>query len=214
MTMNIFNTEAKKYDDWFDNHPDIYKSEIAAVRNALPTPHGRCVEIGIGTGRFATPFGIVDGVEPAQAMRTIAKSREINAINGTAEKLPHENESFDCALMVTTICFVDNPIQSCKEAWRVLKPDGTFIIGFVDRESFLGKLYESRKEKSPFYHNARFFSAQEVANLMTTAGFLDLQFRQTLFHLPEDMKSSEPVLSGHGDGGFVVISGKKHEVCK
>lgn len=209
--MNIFETEAQRYDLWFEKHPHIYKSEVAAIRTALPIPHSYCLEIGVGTGRFAMPFGIVDGVEPATAMRSIAESRGIDAVDGTAEKLPYNSESFNCALMVTTICFVDDPTQCCKEAWRILKPSGTFVVGFVDRESFLGKLYESRKAKSPFYRNARFFSAQEVADLMTTAGFSDLQFRQTLFHLPENIKSTEPVISGHGEGGFVVISGRKHE---
>ncbi len=209
MTMNIFETEAQRYDLWFEKHPHIYKSEVAAIRTALPIPHNCCLEIGIGTGRFATPFGIIDGVEPAVAMRSIAESRGIDAIDGTAEKLPYDNESFNCALMVTTICFVDDPTQSCKEAWRILKPGGTFVVGFVDRKSFLGKIYESQKEKSLFYRNAHFFSAQEVAGLMTTAGFSDLQFRQTLFHLPENTKSTEPVMSGHGEGGFVVISGRK-----
>ena len=207
--MNIFETEAQRYDLWFEKHPHIYKSEVAAIRTALPIPRGRCMEIGIGTGRFAMPFGIVDGVEPAAAMRSIAKSRDIDAVDGTAEKLPYDNESFNCALMVTAICFVDDPIQSCKEAWRILNPGGTFVVGFVDRESFLGRFYESRKEKSPFYRNARFFSAQEVADLMSDAGFSALQFRQTLFHLPENIKSTEPVISGHGEGGFVVISGCK-----
>jgi len=207
--MNIFETEAERYDRWFENHLDIYKSEVAAIRNALSMPHGRCMEIGIGTGRFAIPFGIVDGVEPAAAMRSVAKSRGINAINGVAEKLPYENESFDCALMVTTICFVDDPAQSCREAWRILKQDGIFIVGLVDRNSFLGKSYESRKNKSPFYRNARFFSAQKAGELMTAAGFIDLKFRQTLFHIPSDIKKPEPVISGHGRGGFVVVCGKK-----
>ncbi len=207
--MSIFETHAERYDKWFENNPNVYESELAAIRSILSVHHSCCLEIGIGTGRFATPFGIVDGVEPAVAMRSIAKSRGIDAIDGTAEKLPYNNDSFNCALMVTTICFVDDPAQSFKESWRILKTSGTFVVGFVDRESFLGKLYESRKEKSLFYRNAHFFSAQEVATLMTTTGFSDIQFKQTLFHLPENIKSTEPVMSGHGEGGFVVVSGRK-----
>ena len=208
--MNIFETQSERYDKWFENNPNVYESELSAIRSMLPIPHHNSVEIGIGTGRFATPFNIVAGVEPSAAMRHIAESRGIDTVDGIAEKLPYDSESFNCALMVTTICFVDDPLQSCQEAWRILKPNGTFVVGFVDRESFLGKLYESRKEKSSFYRDANFFSAQEAAALMTAAGFVDLQFRQTLFHLPKEAKETEPVLSGHGQGGFVVVSGRKH----
>lgn len=207
--MNIFETEAERYDQWFEKHPNVYESEVAAIRSLLPVPRNHCIEIGIGTGRFAKPFGIVEGIEPAAAMRSIAEARGIRAVEGVAEDLPFKNDSFNCALMVTTICFVDNPTQSCREAWRVLNSGGTFLVGLVDRESFLGKLYQSRKEKSLFYRNANFFSSQEVANLMLVAGFSDLQFRQTLFHIPEETKTTEPVLPGHGQGGFVVVSGRK-----
>ncbi len=30
-----------------------------------------------------------------------------------------------------------------------------------------------------------------------------------LFHIPSDIKKPEPVISGHGRGGFVVVCGKK-----
>jgi len=207
--MNVFETEAERYDRWFDRHPAAYESEVEAVRAALPGCCGHSLEIGIGTGRFATPFGIVDGVEPATAMRQIAETRGVHAVDGVAEALPFDDESFDCALMVTTICFVDDPTQSCREALRVLRPGGCLVVGFVDRGSFLGKHYETHREESPFYQDAHFFSADEVGNLLSEAGFLDLQFWQTLFRYPNEIDVAEAVASGHGRGGFVVASATK-----
>lgn len=207
--MDVFETDAERYDQWFDRHPAAYASEVTAIRAALPVSIGNGLEIGVGSGRFATPFGIVDGVEPAAAMRQIAKRRGIDAVEGVAEALPFEDETFDFALMVTTICFVSDPARSCCEAWRVLKPGGCFVVGFVDRDSFLGKHYEASREDSLFYRDARFFSAPEVENLLAETGFGDLQFRQTLFHHPNEIHVAEPVMSGYGQGGFAVVAGEK-----
>lgn len=210
--MNVFDTETERYDRWFDRHPAAYESEVEAIRAALLIPYGHGLEIGVGTGRFATPFGIADGVEPAAAMRRIAEARGIHAVEGVAETLPFDDETFDFALMVTTICFVDDPVRSCHEAWRVLEPGGRFVIGLVDRDSFLGKMYEARREENPFYRDARFFSAIEVGNVLVQTGFADLRYWQTLFHHPDEVHEVEPVLSGHGQGGFVVVVGTKKTV--
>ena len=204
--MNVFETETERYDRWFDRHQAAYESEIDAVRAALPESHRHSLEIGVGTGRFAVPFGITQGVEPALAMRRIAETRGVHAVDGVAEALPFDNESFDCALMVTTICFVDDPLQSCREAWRVLRLGGTLVVGFVDRDSFLGKHYEAHRNESPFYQNARFFSAGEIEDMLLNAGFSNVQFRQTLFRQPNEIAVAEAVLTGHGRGGFVVAS--------
>ena len=209
--VNVFETEAERYDGWFDRHPATYESEVEAVRAALPGSHGHSLEIGVGTGRFALPFGITQGVEPALAMRSIAETRGVHAADGVAEDLPYGDATFDCALMVTTICFVDDPLQSCREAWRILRPGGCFVVGFVDCDSFLGEFYEAHRGESPFYRYARFFSAREVGDLLVEAGFTDLQFWQTLFRHPNAISQPEPVLSGHGQGGFVVVVGSKPE---
>lgn len=206
--MNVFETEAGRYEQWFENHPGAYQSEVAAVRAALPKS-GRGLEIGTGTGRFSVPFGIVDGVEPAAAMRRIAEGHGLTVLDAKAEALPFSDGTFDFALMVTTICFVDDPLQACREAARVLRPGGELIIGLVDSESSLGKRYEIRKAESPFYQNARFFSVPELVEIMDEAGFKNFRYRQTLFHPLKDPTEIETVEEGFGRGGFVVISGTR-----
>jgi ubiquinone/menaquinone biosynthesis C-methylase UbiE len=49
--------------------------------------------------------------------------------------------------MVTTICFLDNIEKAFNEIYRVLKSNGSVIIGFIDAESPLGKFYEEHKTK-------------------------------------------------------------------
>ncbi len=206
--MNVFETDSERYERWFENHSSAYQSEVTAVQMALPAS-GRGLEVGTGTGRFSTPFGIVDGVEPAAAMRRVAEARGINVLDAKAEALPFPDGTFDFVLMVTTICFVDDPLQACREAGRVLKSGGYLVIGLVDSNSELGQQYESRKAESPFYRDARFFSVAELTQIMTNAGFENFRYHQTLFQSPEASGKVEPVKEGFGKGGFVVISGRE-----
>jgi SAM-dependent methyltransferase len=209
--MNPFETDAEVYDEWFECHDAVYRSELAAVRTALDSfaPCGRGLDIGAGTGRFAAPLGITEGVEPAAAMRKLAERSGLHLKDGTAEALPYENETFDFALMITTICFVDDPQQACREAARVLRSGGRLIIGLVPRDSFLGRQYEARRQTSRFYRNARFFSMDETTHLLEAAGFGAFTCVQTLFNLPEKLTAADPVIPGCDRGGFVVLSGIK-----
>ena len=195
------------YEAWFDRHPNLYEAEIEAIKSILP-PYEKGIEIGIGSGRFALPLGIMTGVEPSAKMAEIARSKGIEVIEGVAEALPVEDESFDFALMVTTICFVDDPLLSLQEIRRILKPEGYVIIGFVDRDSALGQQYEKNREESRFYREARFYSADEVAGLLKKAGFSGIVSAQTLFgETLEQMETS--VKKGSGEGAFVAVRARK-----
>ena len=197
-----------RYEDWFERNKFVYRSELQAIRIQLPEK-GEGVEIGVGTGRFAVPLGIKHGVEPSAKMREIAKQGGIDVIDGEAEKLPFEDSRFDYLLMVTTICFLDDILGSLKEAYRVIRPGGSIIIGFVDSSSPLGKQYLRHKNESVFYKIATFYSSDEVASFLERAGFTDLQFCQTIFHGLTGIRDLEPVKEGCGEGSFVVVKAKK-----
>ena len=204
----VFNKYSDRYELWFEQNVLAYQSEIAAVREFIPE-NGQGMEVGIGSGRFAIPFSIQEGVEPSDTMRNIAIDRGLHAILGFGEKLPYKDCEFDFVLMVTTICFVDDALQCCKEAWRVLKKNGHLIIAIVDKTSFLGKQYVQIKEENVFYKDANFYSAHEIKDMMELTGFRSIDYRQTIFKIPSLIKTIEPVKNGHGEGAFVVIRGIK-----
>jgi SAM-dependent methyltransferase len=205
--VDSFNENADRYEAWFLENPLAYVSELHAVQALLPKGHG--LEIGVGTGRFAAPLGIKKGIDPSRPMAELARKKGIEVLIGVAEQLPFSDGEFDICLMVTTVCFLDDMDLAFREVYRVLKQGGAFVIGFVDRESRLGRKYLAKKEKSPFYKDAKFYSVDEIKQSMTRVGFSDLQFRQTLFQPLEDLQEVEPVKEGHGEGSFVVVRGRK-----
>ncbi|WP_456432993.1 class I SAM-dependent methyltransferase [Nitratifractor sp.] len=202
-----FENYTDRYEAWFEEHRELYRWEIEAVRQLLP-PFADGVEIGIGTGRFALPLGIDKGIEPSAKMAEVAREKGLEVIPGTAEEIPLPDESVDFALMVTTICFVDDPPKALREIWRILRPGGWVIVGFVDRDTPLGRYYLEHRSESRFYAPATFFSAREVADLLREAGFGEITAVQTLFGERLDAMEGG-VRPGWGEGAFVVIRGRK-----
>ncbi len=196
-----FETYSDAYDDWFEKNHLAYEAELKAVRQLLPAGDVRGMEIGIGSGKFAVPLGVKVGVEPSEQMALKAQKLGLEVHSGVAEELPFPADQFDFVLMVTTICFVDDVVQSFQEARRVLVPGGCILVGFVDMESELGQKYLQNRHKSKFYKEATFFSTREVLDHLKTAGFGVTEIKQTL--LPADTEKT--VLDGFGEGAFVVI---------
>lgn len=203
-----FEKHAVEYEAWFEKNRFVYESELRAIKGQLPES-GEGMEVGVGSGRFAAPLGIKLGIDPSGEMRALAQSRGIAAIDGVAEKLPFEDGRFAFVLMVTAVCFLDDIQTAFEEAFRVLKPGGGLINGFIDKDSPLGKSYQRHKNESVFYKMATFYSVEEVISHLEKTGFMNLEFSQTIFHRPSEIKGLEPVKKGFGEGSFVVVKAKK-----
>jgi len=204
----VFDNYIEQYEKWFEGNYYVYQSELKAIRQLLPS-EGKGLEIGVGSGIFAQPLGIKEGCDPSDTMRKKAIERGINAVYGIAENLPYPSGSFDFALMVTTICFVDDPDKSIAEVYRILKNKGKFIISFVDKDSPLGKQYLKHKNESIFYKDATFFSTLEIVDLLKKNKFEITNTVQTVFGKLDEVKQIQDPIDSFGIGSFVVIKAEK-----
>ena len=199
-----FERFTKEYENWFERNNNLYLSEVLLLKNLLEDKiFKNSLEVGVGSGRFAQPLGVNYGIDPSMAMLKIALQRGIKVVRGIAESLPFKNTLFEFVLSVTTICFVDDIIQTFREIDRVLKSKGLLAVGFVDRSSFLGQIYERKKPHSRFYKVARSFSTEEVIEIVETNTSLRLKSaKQTIFGIENKIY---PIKEGWGEGAFVGL---------
>ena len=98
--------------------------------------HGRVLEIGIGSGLnlplYWAKVDHVIGVDPSCALLRLAdeasrtSAPNTTLLEGTAEQLPLEDRSVDCAIASWTLCSVSDPHRALAEIRRVLRPGGLF----------------------------------------------------------------------------------------
>ncbi len=206
----LFESHVSEYDEWFDEYPFVFRSEVEALREMMPEGEKLTgIEVAVGTGRFSEALGIKEGVEPSPGMRELAVKRGVEVIDGVAEHLPYSDLRFDFVLMAFCISNFNDLLMAFKEAHRVLKNNGVLVLGFLDRNSIIGKQYEQRRPQSTFYKSATFYTVDKVLFELNRSGFRHFKFCQTLFHPLEQIKSLELPRSGYGEGSFVVIQAQK-----
>jgi len=209
MKLEAFEFYAEDYDRWYDENHYLFQLELRALRKVIPRGIG--LEVGVGTGRFAQALKVEFGVDPAINMLKFAKERGIEVVVGVGEQLPFKDGIFDYVMNVITICFVKDPRKVIQESRRVLKQGGKLITGFIDKNSFLGRIYEEKKKAGhKFYKYANFFAPEEVLELMKEAGLSRFEIYQAIFNFESQQKLEEPK-EGFGEGAFVVISGVKED---
>ncbi len=206
-----FDQHANEYDAWYDKNMAVFESELSAIAGMLGSIQAnlRGIEIGVGTGRFASKLHLGYGLDPSTGMLQLTRQRNINCIKAVAEKLPFGDENFDIILMVTVICFLDDVQQAFNEAARVLKDGGLVVIGMIDRNSHLGKAYEEKEKKKTSHRIMNFLTVDETLRYLHAAGLNEYCICQTLFRPLEEIVVAEPIIKGHGEGGFVVIGAGK-----
>ncbi len=171
MPQKVFERHAAAYDNWYVEHREVYRAECERIRQAFPAPDARTVEVGVGSGRFAVPLGIPLGIEPSVSLGRMARQRGVEVIRGVGEWLPLKDGSCSSVLMVTVICFFDDPARAFAEASRVLVPGGLLVAGFLERGGIVIQAYLQGDVEHRFLSQGRFYSSGEVRLLLRDAGF-------------------------------------------
>lgn len=204
---SVFDVYTDEYEEWFERHRFVYLSELELLRTIIPE-RGRGLEVGIGTGRFAAPLAVDFGIDPSKNVLKIAGNLGPKVALARGEEIPFRDGAFDYVLIMVTICFVDDPNRVIEESKRVMASEGMIVIGIIDSDSWLGKLYLAKKDKSKFYREARFYSVREIVELLKKSNFRDISVYQTIFDPPERIKTIQRHKEGSGEGGFVAICGR------
>lgn len=106
-----------------------------------PAPGQSLLDVGCGTGYFSRRFAAaglaVTGIDPDAAMIGWARAQAgaVKYVEGRAEHLPFEDERFDYAAAVTSLCFIEQPAAALAEMWRVSRRG--IVLGLLNRHSLL-----------------------------------------------------------------------------
>ena len=110
---------------------------------------------------------------------SVAKAKKVNAevldkqvfvTQGSAEKLPYENEKFDLVTAVETVYFWPNLPGCLQEVHRVLKPGGKFaiLVEVVDSDSKWTSVVEGMTAYTP----------EQIKSLLDDAGFTQTEIHR------------------------------------
>lgn len=164
-------------------------SEWSAVRELIGTQGGRALDIGSGRGISAYALAMdgwqVTALEPdpsllvgAGAIRQLARDTklEIDVVVEWGEQLPFESNSFDLVFCRQVLHHARDLKDLCREAGRVLKPNGLFIAirdhvvsRHEDLPAFLGEHSLHR-----LYGGEHAFTLKEYKSAIIAAG-IDLK---------------------------------------
>lgn len=144
-------------------------------------PGARIADLGCGSGAF-THILQQQGYRPAgidlsPKLIALAKDKypEIEFAEGDVEHLPFADGSLDGVLLSGLVHHLPDPARCAAEAYRVLRPGGSFVAFDPNRMNPFMYLYRDRS--SPLYspvgvtENERPVLAREIAATFATAGF-------------------------------------------
>lgn len=205
-----FERHARRYDAWFDHERGrrIFPVEVACLRKILYDLPRPWLEVGVGTGRFASALDIEEGIDPSKEVLKYARQRGIRVRPGFAEKLPYTDCTFGAMFMIVTVCFLSAPEKAFRECARVLTPDGSLIIGLVPKDSPWGRMYAKKgKEGHPFYSVTTFYTCRDVIGMVGSQRFALREAYSCLFEPPDTNadKLSPPRSGILPDAGFVAM---------
>ena len=105
----------------------------------LPRAHGRVLELGMGSGlnlAFYDPDRVTEvvGLEPSAPLRDMsaeaaqAVSFTTSIVDYEGDRIPAEDQSFDCAVVTYALCTIPDVAHVLNEVRRVLKPGGALYF--------------------------------------------------------------------------------------
>lgn len=206
--MNIFNECWDEYDRWYEENPVIYQKELDAVwetlKDAKYSIPKDSLEIGVGTGRFMKGLNISTGIDVGKKLVENAKKQGLNVLEGSAEKIPFPDESFNCVGIFTALEFFDDVDRAFLEIKRVLKKEGYLLLAYLNKNSISVKEIEENKEKNKWFSEAQFYNTEQLDNLLKRYSFDKIGEKQLVFN------NFEPcIVDGNTDGMYCVLVAKK-----
>ncbi len=159
-------------------HNAIYK-RVAGVLKLQP--EDELAEIACGGGHFLKKYAshtrYVAGLDLSEVQVKLAKRNLKNRIragtaeivSGDASKLPWADDRYSAVTVMGSIMGFPEPLESLKEMYRVLRPDGRVVIS-IEYNAEDGKDYSDYINKYGMW----LWTEEDVLKMMQEAGFTEV----------------------------------------
>jgi ubiquinone/menaquinone biosynthesis C-methylase UbiE len=131
------------------------EAQIVAILNRELTPRGRCLEIGVGTGRIGLPLyrsGVdMTGLDLSRPMmeKLIEKAAgsPFPLIQGTATRLPFRDDVFGGGLIVHVLHLIPEWREAVAELVRVVRPGGVVVTSMGDDKDQTSSIWDEMQAR-------------------------------------------------------------------
>jgi len=131
----------------------------SAVAAAGPRPGEEVLDIATGSGNAAMAAAVagarVTGLDLAPSLLDVARQRaraagvKVDWIEGDAEALPFDDDSFDTVLSAIGVQFAPRHELAAREIARVVKPGGKIVLCNWTPQGFIGQFFKTISPRLP-----------------------------------------------------------------
>ena len=125
---------------WYTGRRRIIGTFVQQICSQIEGRRLHILDVGCGTGanlKLLSQFGDAEGVDISPDALAFCRERGLENVRlGAAEKLPHEDGTFDLVTALDVVEHMDDDVAGLREMRRVLRPDGRILL-FVPTFMFL-----------------------------------------------------------------------------
>lgn len=167
-----------RYYDWLA--PSADADEFREALSFADREIERVLDVGGGTGRGSEALEAAERivVDAAPGMTRRARRKGFEAVRADAAQLPFADASADAVVVVDALHHFGDPGRAVREAARVLRPGGVFVVREIDPTSAIGRVVEFGEHLYGF--DSTFFEPGDLGRRAAEAG-LDARFRSQGF---------------------------------
>jgi ubiquinone/menaquinone biosynthesis C-methylase UbiE len=179
----LFDDWPERYEEWFATPIGrlVKDTECRLILEMLhPDAGEKILDAGCGTGVFTLDYlstgAEVVGLDISLPMLEVAKRKAADypftAVQGNMLALPFADESFDKAVSVTALEFIEDAEKAVAELFRVAKPGGVIVVGTLNSLSLWATRRRAKTERGEEHvlKGAHFRSPKELLALTAVEG--------------------------------------------
>lgn len=177
----------RSYEKDRESHKYYFEKKLDLIKKYLSS--GKILDVGCALGFFMEaakergydPFGIdVSKYAISYALKQFPKKVFLNTLKSAQFKA----KFFDAVTLFQTIEHLDNPLETLREAGRILKKDGFLVIATPNHNCALRKIMRKYWfEYKPAEHLS-LFDEKTMKFLLDKSGFSLVEMKSDIFYYP------------------------------